>query len=82
MIHIDFGPDPLKTDACVGGGTALSLVVVYDQDALGCPSPVDGPVTEPTLDLSRFFVVGDLEGTGLAARKRWPSGRYGKAEFC
>jgi hypothetical protein len=66
VLHRNFGQKALKPVPLVGRSTALSLVVIDGNDAIPWPSQSDGMVGEGVLPLTRFPMVENLLGIGLA----------------
>ena len=66
MLHGNLGEDALESAALVGRPTAQSLIVIDDQDAIPGPSQSDLMVREGILPFSRFTMIENLLGIGLA----------------
>ena len=66
VIETNLSKKPLKAESPFGRGPTLPLIVVDDEDPIGRPAELGGPVGEGVLTVSRFPVLGHLMGGGLA----------------
>ena len=66
VIESDFCKEALKAESPFGCGPTLPLIVVDDEDPIGRPAELGGPVGEGVLTVGRFPVLGHLLGGGLA----------------
>src|SRR4051812_10815992 len=66
MVEADLGEQALETESVLGGGPALALILVDDENAFGWPTELDSPIYEGVLTVGGFPVLGDLLRGGLA----------------
>ena len=66
MIQADLRQQLLEAEPVLGGGPALALILIDDEDAVRRPTQLDGPVDQRVLAVGGFAVLGDLLDGGLA----------------
>jgi len=66
VVETDLGKQSLKAQSPLGGGPALALILVDDENAVRRPTEFDGPIDERVLAVGGFPVLGNLLGGGLA----------------
>jgi hypothetical protein len=65
VIEPEFGEDVLEADAANSCLAAASLVAIDEFDPIAGPAQRHGQIGQGILSHGRFFVLGDLLGTGL-----------------